>query len=241
MELGQQLGWDAYFYSIFARTMDMQEFTAVALRALRELRFDFFAYGMCSVTPFMRPRTYMYGNYPEDWVQRYQAANYAVIDPTVKHSKVSSAPILWSNELFRGCADLWSEAKDSHLCHGLAQPSFNAQGRVGVLSLARKNNPISLQEFAALKPVTRAFAAAAHEKISELESDVRVFNTDVEFSGRECDVLRWTADGKTSEEIGVIMGVCTDTVNYHHRNIQRKIGASNRVQAVSYAVAMGYI
>lgn len=102
MELGQQLGWDTYFYSIFARTMDMQEFTAVALRALRELRFDFFAYGMCSVTPFMRPRTYMYGNYPEDWVQRYQAANYAVIDPTVKHSKVSSFPILWSNELFRG-------------------------------------------------------------------------------------------------------------------------------------------
>ena len=57
MELGQLLGWDAYFYSIFAQTMNMQEFTAVALRALRELQFDFFAYGMCSATPFMRPKT----------------------------------------------------------------------------------------------------------------------------------------------------------------------------------------
>ena len=241
MELGQLLGWDAYFYSIFAQTMNMQEFTAVALRALRELQFDFFAYGMCSATPFMRPKTYMYSNYPKDWIARYQAANYAAIDPTVKHSKVSSAPILWSNELFKGCPELWSEANDSSLCHGLAQPSFNTQGRVGVLSIARKDNVISPQEFEALKPVAKAFAAAAHQKISELENDARVFNTDVEFSERECDVLRWTADGKTSEEIGVIMGVCTDTVNYHHRNIQRKIGASNRVQAVSYAVALGYI
>ena len=214
MELGQLLGWDAYFYSIFAQTTNMQEFTAVAIRALRELRFDFFAYGMCSVTPFMRPKTYMYSNYPEDWVQHYQAANYAAIDPTVKHSKCSSAPILWSNELFRGCPQLWSQANDSNLCHGLAQPSFNSQGRVGMLSLARKDNAISLQEFEALKPVTKAFAAAAHGKISELESDVRVFNTQVEFSERERDVLRWTADGKTSEEIGVIIGICTDTVNY---------------------------
>ncbi|MBA1429826.1 autoinducer binding domain-containing protein [Pseudomonas fluorescens] len=241
MELGQLLGWDAYFYSIFAQAINMEEFTVVALRALRELRFDFFAYGMCSATPFMRPKTYMYGNYPQHWIQRYQSANYAKIDPTVKHSKVSSAPILWSNELFRDCPGLWSEANDSNLCHGLAQPSFNTQGRVGVLSLARKDNAISLQEFEALKPVTKAFAAAALEKISALEGDIRVFNTDVEFSERECDVLRWTADGKTSEEIGVIMGVCADTVNYHHRNIQRKIGASNRVQAVSYAVALGYI
>ncbi|MGZ0701432.1 autoinducer binding domain-containing protein [Pseudomonas piscis] len=241
MELGQLFGWDAYFYSIFAQTLSTEEFTVVAMRALNELGFDSFAYGMCSVTPFMRPKTYIYSNYPEEWVQRYQAQNYALIDPTVKHSKISTAPIMWGNELFRECPQLWSEARDSGLCHGLAQPSLNAQGRVGLLSLARRNKAISLEEFEALRPVTKAFAAAAHEKLCELEIDDSVFNAVVEFSGRECDVLRWTADGKTSEEIGVIMGVCTDTVNYHHRNIQRKIGASNRVQAVSYAVALGYI
>ncbi|WP_025128927.1 autoinducer binding domain-containing protein [Pseudomonas sp. PH1b] len=241
MELGQLFGWDAYFYSIFTQAMSAEEFTAVAIRVLQELGFDFFAYGMCSATPFMRPKTYIHSNYPVDWVQHYQAQNYALIDPTVKHSKVSSAPILWGNELFRECPQLWSEARDSGLCHGLAQPSFNGQGRVGLLSLARRNKAISLEELEALRPVTKAFAAAAHEKIGQLENDHRLAKAIVEFSGRECDVLRWTADGKTSEEIGVIMGVCTDTVNYHHRNIQRKIGASNRVQAVSYAVALGYI
>ncbi|AZC24776.1 MULTISPECIES: autoinducer binding domain-containing protein [Pseudomonas] len=241
MELGQLFGWDAYFYSIFSQASDTEEFKGIAMGALQELDFDFFAYGTCSVTPFMRPKTSIYSNYPEPWVQRYQAQNYALIDPTVKHSKLSSAPILWGNELFRECPQLWSEARDSNLCHGLAQPSFNAQGRVGLLSLARRNKAISAEEFEALKPVTKAFAMAAHEKLSELENDDSSLNVQVEFSGRECDVLRWTADGKTSEEIGVIMGVCTDTVNYHHRNIQRKIGASNRVQAVSYAVALGYI
>lgn len=60
MELGQLFGWDAYFYSIFAQAADTEEFRVIAMRALHELGFDFFAYGMCSVTPFMRPRTSIY-------------------------------------------------------------------------------------------------------------------------------------------------------------------------------------
>ncbi|MBD8731573.1 hypothetical protein IFT44_10280 [Pseudomonas sp. CFBP 13710] len=32
-----------------------------------------------------------------------------------------------------------------------------------------------------------------------------------------------------------------DAVNFHLRNIQKKLGACNRVQAVTYAVAQGHI
>ncbi|TRX76582.1 transcriptional regulator [Pseudomonas mangiferae] len=241
MGLGQLLMWDAYFFSVFAQARNLEEFSATATSAVRDLGFDYYAYGMCSTTPFMRPKTYLYSNYSSEWIYRYQTMNYAVVDPTVKHSKVSSVPILWSDELFKGCPDLWTEARDSDLRHGLAQPSFNERGRVGILSLARRDRAISPKEFEDLKPATKAFASAAHEKLSELEREAGVFSDDVEFTGRERDILLWTADGKTSEEIGVILGVCTDTINYHLKNVQRKIGANNRVQAVSYAVALGYI
>ncbi len=240
MELGQILMWDAYFYSVFTQVTNMKEFSATASNAARDLGFEYYGYGIFSITPFMRPKTYLYSNYSPEWIARYQEMNYAVVDPTVKHSKVSSLPILWSDELFKGSPDLWGEAHQWNLRHGLSQPSFNERGRVGLLSLARKDRPISLQEFEDLKPATKAFASAAHEKLSELESEEDVFNG-LEFTERERDILLWTADGKTSEEIGVILGVCTDTVNYHLKNVQRKIGASNRVQAVSYAVALGYI
>ncbi len=240
MDLAQLWVWDIYFYSLFAKAMNMEEFTGIALNAITDLKFDFYAYGLCSLTPFMRPKTHLYSNYPVEWVTRYQTMNYAVIDPTVKHSRLASTPILWSDDIFKGSPGLWSEANDSDLRHGLAQPSFNARGRVGLLSLARKNGKISADEFTELAPITRAFADAAYAKLSELEGMLERDN-EVTFTERESEVLRWTADGKTSEEIGVIMGVCTDTVNYHHKNIQRKIGASNRVQAVTYAVALGYI
>jgi LuxR family transcriptional regulator, quorum-sensing system regulator RhlR len=71
--------------------------------------------------------------------------------------------------------------------------------------------------------------------------DALMNTLDLEFGQKEKEVLRWTADGKTSEEIGRILNVTADAVNFHLRNIQKKIGACNRVQAVTYAVAQGHI
>ncbi|MEF9672260.1 autoinducer binding domain-containing protein [Pseudomonas sp. PCH446] len=239
MELAQLWVWDLYFYSLFAKAMNMEEFTGIALNAITDLKFDFYAYGLCSLTPFMRPKTHLYSNYPAQWVERYQSMNYAVVDPTVKHSRLASTPILWSDDIFKG--SLACGRRPMIRSCAMGWPSLvQCPRRVGLLSLARKDKKIGAQEFTELAPITKAFADAVYAKLSDLEGMLERDN-DVVFTERESEVLRWTADGKTSEEIGVIMGVCTDTVNYHHKNIQRKIGASNRVQAVTYAVALGYI
>ncbi|WP_224770901.1 LuxR C-terminal-related transcriptional regulator [Pseudomonas sp. FEN] len=47
-------------------------------------------------------------------------------------------------------------------------------------------------------------------------------DNDVVFTERESEVLRWTADGKTSEEIGVIMGCVRIRLIIIHKNIQRQ-------------------
>jgi DNA-binding CsgD family transcriptional regulator len=81
----------------------------------------------------------------------------------------------------------------------------------------------------------KAFAETVGCRIFELD-DTLSTAPDIEFREKEKEVLRWTSDGKTSEEIGRILNVTADAVNFHLRNIQ-----SNRVQAVTYAVAQGYI
>jgi len=58
-------------------------------------------------------------------------------------------------------------------------------------------------------------------------------------SRREQEVLTWLRRGKTSWDISVILSISERTVNYHVANIIRKLGATNRIQAVSEAFLQG--
>lgn len=54
-------------------------------------------------------------------------------------------------------------------------------------------------------------------------------------SPRERDCLHWVALGKTTEEIGLILGLSHHTVNFHLRNVCKKLDAPNRSAAIAKA------
>ncbi|MFZ2102544.1 MAG: helix-turn-helix transcriptional regulator [Oricola sp.] len=60
-------------------------------------------------------------------------------------------------------------------------------------------------------------------------------------STREHSCLAWTAEGKTSEEIGIILDLSPHTVNHYLGSAARKLGASNRMHAVAKAMRLGLI
>ncbi|WP_431825942.1 LuxR C-terminal-related transcriptional regulator [Burkholderia sp. F1] len=60
-------------------------------------------------------------------------------------------------------------------------------------------------------------------------------------SMRECEVLRWAAEGKTAYEIGIILGLTERTINFHISRSIAKLDASNKTNAVVKAVLMGLI
>jgi DNA-binding CsgD family transcriptional regulator len=55
-------------------------------------------------------------------------------------------------------------------------------------------------------------------------------------SAREIEVLTWAARGKSAWETGEIMSISKRTVDEHAYQAMRKLGASNRIQAVAIAV-----
>ena len=55
-------------------------------------------------------------------------------------------------------------------------------------------------------------------------------------TAREIEVLTWVARGKSAWEIAEILHIAKRTVDEHVRNFVRKLGASNRTQAVARAV-----
>ena len=54
----------------------------------------------------------------------------------------------------------------------------------------------------------------------------------VELNDREIEVLTWVARGKTSVEIGQIIGLTKRTIDFHIDNARAKLGATTRTEAV---------
>lgn len=58
---------------------------------------------------------------------------------------------------------------------------------------------------------------------------------------RELEVIRWTAQGKTSIEIGQILSLSDHTINAYMNNAIRKLDCVNRTQLVAKAIRMKLI
>jgi len=66
-------------------------------------------------------------------------------------------------------------------------------------------------------------------------------NTPEVLTEREREVLRWTAEGKTAFEIGLIVGLTERTVNFHIGRVLIKLAATNKTQAAVKAARLGIL
>jgi LuxR family quorum sensing-dependent transcriptional regulator len=73
----------------------------------------------------------------------------------------------------------------------------------------------------------------AYERLSDLAG--KGFNRQP-LSVREREVLAWAAQGKSAWEIGEILKIAKRTVDEHAQTAMRKLGATNRTQAVAIAL-----
>lgn len=60
-------------------------------------------------------------------------------------------------------------------------------------------------------------------------------------SERERECLVWVSEGKTTDEVALILGVSSNTVNSYIANAIQKFGANNRAMAIATAIRSGII
>ena len=81
------------------------------------------------------------------------------------------------------------------------------------------------------------FATMLIEQVSRIMDTDSTSKSDL--NEREAEVLRWTAEGKTSAEIAGITGLSENTVNHYATIATQKLGCANRTQAVVHAIRLG--
>ncbi len=63
----------------------------------------------------------------------------------------------------------------------------------------------------------------------------------VRLTPRERECLQWSAQGKSSWEIGMILGISEHGAGFHLKNAMAKLDTSSRIAAVVKAIRMGLI
>ena len=87
------------------------------------------------------------------------------------------------------------------------------------------------------KPIDFEVLATIVEARLNRVARTEVWSRQVDLTERELDSLTWSARGKTSTEIGVILGLSKRTVDFHIENACRKLNVSTRIEAAVKATS----
>ncbi|WP_410951348.1 autoinducer binding domain-containing protein [Pseudomonas sp. S1(2024)] len=207
----------------------------------REMEFEWFSFGVRTCLPFSNPVMQMRCNFPPTWQRRYHDASYLQIDPSVRRACANPSPFVWDDDMFDQAPEFWEEAKSEGLRIGWACSLTHPSRQQSMVTLARGHNRLLASELDANELKMRWL----HESIAPCIERLlvpRVYQAcQYHLTARETEVLRWTADGKTLDEIAQILAISVDTVKFHVKNAMNKLGTTNKTAAVVRAAAMGMI
>ncbi|AJD43935.1 LuxR family transcriptional regulator protein (plasmid) [Rhizobium gallicum bv. gallicum R602sp] len=181
-------------------------------------------------------------NYPEEWQKRYFEMGYAFIDPIIKKSRKRTGAFPWSEvyndesttEIERRFFD---EAATFGLRSGLSVPLHGPDGSFAVMSFAQSWDRQFQKQ---TTPYLELAALHFHQRVDNWLKSSRIESAP-SLSIREKECMLWVARGKSSWDIGTILGISKNTVNFHMKNVMRKLDAASRTVAALKAVEFGII
>ncbi|MER9664478.1 LuxR family transcriptional regulator [Mesorhizobium sp. M0159] len=181
-------------------------------------------------------------NYPDGWRERYFQAGYDAIDPIIKKSRKHVAPFRWRDP----CSDsgvsqverrFFDDAAAFGLMTGVSVPLHGPGAKLAIVSFTRPYDKII-----ASRTVNYFHTAALFFHIkAEIFNRSNLTNQIPDLSRREKECILWVARGKSSWDIGRILGVSKNTVDFHVKNVMRKLDSSSRTAAAIKAMSFGII
>lgn len=204
------------------------------------LEFDYYALCVRHPVPFTRPKISVRSSYPAEWLAQYQSENYYAIDPVLKRENYVHGHLPWTDELFVDAQPLWDGARDHGLLKGITQCMMLPNHALGFLSVSGRQQANGALDKEEIELRLQMLVQMALTTLLRFEDDM-VMPPEMKFSKREKEILKWTAEGKTSAEIAIILSISENTVNFHQKNMQKKFNAPNKTQIACYAAATGLI
>jgi DNA-binding CsgD family transcriptional regulator len=179
------------------------------------------------------------GNYPSEWLRLYTAGGLYEKDPVIRHQYAFAGTQLWS-DTFRNhevSPDFLRKAGDFGLNFGVSGGVNSTRDNLSsIFTFSGPNDRFKTHQRDALE----IMAPHLHQALARIYG-VRGAVPFARLSGREREIIRWAKDGKTNWEISTILDISERTVKFHIQNVERKLNAVNKAQAVAIALEQGLV
>jgi DNA-binding CsgD family transcriptional regulator len=213
----------------------------------RSIGFDHWMYGLDLPATNDTNSQYLLVGSPQEWVDHYFADEYSGLDPVIAHCQVHATPISWTAASFcmegastggNVASHIFDEARVFGLNSGVMIPVHGLGCRWGFVSFATKTC-IALDVLQQMIPDLHLLAHSIHDAGRRFASGTPVVTPHL--TARETECLHWVAMGKTSSEVGCLLGVAARTVVFHLENAAHKFGVNGRQAAIAKAIAFGLV
>jgi len=169
---------------------------------------------------------------PPKWRELYSGENFFQRDPVVRHCGRTILPFDWKDapydpEAEPHMAEVMDRARDFKVHKGIVVPVPSPSGMIGGVWMAGAH----FEKREAHEPVLHSLALHVFHRLEQLIG--RRLRREAGLTAREREVLAWASEGKTAWEIGCILNLSHRTVEWHFRQACKKLGATNRLQAIA--------
>lgn len=177
-------------------------------------------------------------NWPRGWFQQYVQSNFHPKDPVATFCRSQIKPFPWSSVPIPDTDPMAREimevsSVDYRMRQGFCVPIYGLHGHEATISLAGGEVDCDKDAAAAIEMIS-IYAFSAFAKL-------RTTQTRKTLTAREREIISWTANGKTSWDISVILCVSEETVKKTMMSAMRKLNVHTRAQAVAESIRLGEI
>jgi LuxR family quorum sensing-dependent transcriptional regulator len=174
------------------------------------------------------------------WTEHYIRNDYYKSDPVAAWCRKSTNPFEWreapyDKEKKSKPAEVMNISRDFGMIEGFLVPIVRSTGFHDCVTMAGRNPDLDPRA----KRAIHMISMFAHGRISQLRGET--IRKKVNLSRTEREILRWSAMGKTSWEIGQILDLAKSSVDTLANRAAKKLDAVNRMQAVVNAMRIGEI
>lgn len=210
-----------------------QELFDIAMTIKNQFGFYSICYGVVIQNDFNSENYHLTSDEPDLWKQTYIQNDYWKFDTRIIIARNQIAPFRWSeaNNLSSFISnDIMKETFD-----GVTIPVHGPHHFFGVFHYTYNHQKKKIDSW--LKYIQPFLVFLAQRIVKALHK--LIFQSSIVFpalTNRQRTCLAWAADGKTTEEIALILNIAASTVNKHLDSAADILNASNRTQSITKAV-----
>ena len=232
--------WQIDLFDGLNNATNMQDVLDATVKIIKPFGFDYAGWRTALPIPLTRRKAMVMNTAEDEMMKKAEDGGYDD-GPGVRHCARSMEPIYCrgttDEPLFFEAPELWEEY------YGFGRKACWAQSLIESESIfsmfwVDSTDLMSQKDMDNIHFQMQWVSISVLSKMNQFKNNAA---NSIALSEREKEVLRWTGDGKTADQISQILNLSHSTVNFHLRKVMHKLDCPNKTNAVIKAIYLGLL